>query len=108
MRGSITGNVPTSVVEWEEAKVEGDADEILANAREEVRTKSARDQAETFLRDMLGQETPIAEVKAAAAAAGISWDAVRRTHKAIGVAVKRRSVGNRGQGQWVWLPPPPR
>jgi hypothetical protein len=107
VHGTVTGNVPTSVVVWEDDKVEGDADEVLANAREEGRTKTARDHAEIFLRKTLGQdELPIAEVKAAAAAAGVSWDAVRRTHKVIGVVVRRRSVGNRGAGQWVWLLPP--
>src|SRR4029079_2276535 len=42
IRSAITGNLTTSVVEWEEAAVAGSADEILAKAKEAEQGRSAR------------------------------------------------------------------
>lgn len=101
--GTVTGNVPTSVVMWDEEKVEGSADDTLAAISDADKRKSARMEAEEFLRKFLSETpVPVSEIRSAADAAGVTWAAVRRTQKAMGVLVRRQSAGNRGAGQWTW------
>lgn len=108
IRSAITGNLTTSVVEWEEAAVAGSADEILAKAKEAEQGRSARAEAEAFLRALLGDGDKAAtEIMASARGSGISWSAVKRVKQAIGVSAKRRSIegGENGEGSWVWSLP---
>jgi len=108
IRSAITGNLTTSVVEWEEATVAGSADEILAKAKEAEQGRSARAEAEAFLRALLGDGDKAAtEIMASARGSGISWSAVKRVKQAIGVSAKRRSIegGENGEGSWVWSLP---
>jgi hypothetical protein len=107
VRPATVHDLQTSVVEWEQPRVDGDVDEILASAKEELRTKTAREEAEEFLTQLLqAGETPVTEVRMAAAARGLSWAAVRRTQKVLDVVVRRQSEGNGGSGQWTWRLPP--
>jgi hypothetical protein len=108
VRGAMTGNIATSMIEWEEARVAGSADEILTAAREAEQVKTARAEAEDFLVKLLGDgEVPAMEVRAAATAAGIAWNAVRRTQRALGVVVRRHATAGegRGAGAWAWSLP---
>jgi len=64
-------------------------------------TRIRRDDAEAFLRDLLGKG-PVAakEVKEAAGAKGLAWRTVERAKKSVGVVVTRSGFGASGGFKW--------
>lgn len=85
-----------SWVEWGEV-IEGKARDILADAEEQG--DAAGGEAEAFLRALLADgPVPATDAKAAADAAGLSWDKVKRAKKSVGVVTEKSVFG----GAWVW------
>ena len=93
--------IHASRVAWGKA-VEGTARELLTDPEEQDDASSARDSAETFLRDFLeGGPTPAKQVKSNALEAGHAWATVRRAADAISV-VRRKGGMDSG---WYWSLP---
>jgi hypothetical protein len=66
----------------------------------------AQDQAQAFLRDLLGASPlPANTVRAQAEEAGFAWATIRRAKHQLGVEVVRESVGGTGEGRWLWSLP---
>ncbi|MCO5164775.1 MAG: AAA family ATPase [Planctomycetes bacterium] len=78
------------------------------DARPQVgRGRSAVELAESFVEEQLqGGPRPAAEVREAAASAGIAERTLERAQKRLGVTHLRMNAGGRGQGHWVWSLPP--
>ena len=100
----VDGNtIVTSRIAWESAPVMITADQALAACSAAAEGKSARSEAEIFLREMLADgAVPVNDVKDAAEGAGLAWATVRRAKNKLGVKAQRVSVGKGGAGQWVW------
>jgi len=106
IRETMVGNIATSAIEWEPQPVAGTADAILAAAKDADAAKGARAEAEGFLKRLLKDgQLPVKDVRTAADAAGVAWNAVRRTQRELGVVVRRRSDGFGGSGRWTWALP---
>ncbi|WP_424360137.1 AAA family ATPase [Methylocystis parvus] len=93
-----------SCVQWGE-RIEGTAREVLQEAEGGGgREGSAVASAAEFLRALLA-EGPMAatEVRAHAEGSGLSWAAVRRAQKALGIVSTR--VGYGSDGSWEWRLP---
>jgi putative DNA primase/helicase len=104
---SLDGGIETTRVAWGE-KIEGSARDILGSveASDDDET-TEREDAEQFLRDLLGQgPVPAKTVKGESSDAGYAWATIRRAQKAIGVeAYREGAAGTRGGGVWLWRMP---
>jgi hypothetical protein len=100
-------DVPAPHIVWENDPVAMTADEALAAANAGPEGKSATAEAADFLQELLGGgPVPATDIKSQADAYGISWSAVKRAKKALGVLTTRRGVeGERGGGRWLWSLP---
>jgi len=68
--------------------------------------KSAVDEAVDFLREALKDgKRPCEEVQNEAATIGIASSALRRAKSKLKVHSKRVTIGNQGEGAWVWVLP---
>ena len=95
--------IATSRVAWETTPVTITADQALAAHSAAAEGKSARSEAEDFLREVLANgPAPQKDVKDAAHGAGLAWATVRRAKDRLGVQAQRVSFGLDGTGHWVW------
>lgn len=95
-----------SFVVWDSEPVTMTANEALAAEASSGEQRSARLEAEDFLRDILsGGPVPQRDIKTAAEGAGLAWATVRRAKDRLGAEAERQSVGTSGAGQWVWALP---
>jgi putative DNA primase/helicase len=100
----VDGNViVTSRIAWDSAPVMITADQALAACSAATEGRSARSEAENFLREMLANG-PVSQkdVKDAAEGAGLAWATVRRAKDKLGIRPQRASIGTEGAGHWVW------
>jgi hypothetical protein len=94
-----------SHVMWDATPVSITANEALAAEVGSSDQKSARSEAEEFLRNILaGGAVPQKEVKAAAEGAGVAWATVRRAKDRLAVVATRESDCSfaTGAGRWLW------
>lgn len=122
-RGNLAPPQPALLYEIESCEVEHDGEalptsrlrylgesdiashDLLAPPEPEERTE--RDEAEDWLRDVLGDgPMPAREVTAEAREAGISERTLRRARTALGIE-PRREGGIGSKGRWVWELPAP-
>jgi putative DNA primase/helicase len=92
--------IETSWVQWG-PPIDGSARELLAamEPADDGEGGGAQDDAESFLRDLLGGGSrPVPEVRRAASAAGHSWATVRRAKAALGVRAAKRGMDD----GWSW------
>ncbi|GAB4140303.1 MAG: hypothetical protein Tsb0016_07400 [Sphingomonadales bacterium] len=104
-----TGGIETSRVLWA-GEIHGSARELLGQADAPSdgpgRPDDARSDAKNWLIEMLDDgpvETRV--LKAEASDAGLSWRTVERAKAELGIERDRKSVGNRGEGGWLWKLP---
>lgn len=92
--------VSASCVEWG-VQIEGSAREVLEETPTRNENGGAVENASTFLRALLA-DGPLAvrEIKTHAECAGISWAAIRRAQKIVGIASKRQGYGATGWFEW--------
>jgi hypothetical protein len=98
--------VSANRIVWGDA-VEGTARELLAEPEMDNRRDApARDEAEEWLREMLGSG-PVAteEIKTESKAAGFTWATVRRAKDAIGARSRKAGFED---SRWFWALPDPR
>jgi hypothetical protein len=101
----VCRDIVASHVHWEDEPVTISADEALGAAESTRGDRSAREDAEEFLRELLaGGPVPQKEVKAAAEGAGVAWRTVRRAKDRLGVDTVRETEGGfgSGSGRWLW------
>ncbi|HQR44590.1 MAG TPA: AAA family ATPase [Thermoanaerobaculia bacterium] len=78
------------------------ADGLLAAAMAEAEDRTARDEAEDFLSDLLGSgPVPTPNVQAESKKAGHSWATVRRAKDRMGIKVEKHGMA----GGWAWRLP---
>ena len=95
--------IVTSRVAWETMPVTITADQALAAHATAGEAKSARSEAEEFLREMLASgPVPQKDIKDASQGAGLAWATVRRAKERLRVEAQRVSFGVDGAGHWVW------
>jgi putative DNA primase/helicase len=94
-------NIVSSCARWEPEPVSMTANDALAADVAGDSNRSAIEEAEEFLRDLLS-EGPVSakDVKAEANSAGLTWATVRRAKDRIGIKPKREGFGD--DGVWVW------
>jgi hypothetical protein len=87
---------------WDSDPVTMTANEALAAEAGTSDQKSARCEAEEFLRDLLvSGPIPQREVKAAAEGAGVTWATVRRAKERLSVKAHKAGM----DGGWLWSLP---
>ena len=95
--------IVTSRVAWDSSPVTITADQALAACSAAGEGKSARSEAEMFLRETLANgPVPQKDVKDAVEGAGLAWATMRRAKNKLGVKTQRVSIGMDGSGHWVW------
>jgi hypothetical protein len=92
----IDGGIETSRVDWSTEIITVTADEVLSQY-EEPEEKSAVDEAEEFLRDLLiNGQVSAKQVKNSADNAGHAWATIRRAKSNLGIVPKKNGC------EWVW------
>lgn len=92
--------IQASRVTWGKS-VKGTARELLTDPEVSSDGGTAREEAESFLRDLLTVPTPTKTVQQEAKAAGLSWATVRRASDSLGVIKKKGGM----DGGWYWSLP---
>jgi AAA domain len=96
----IPGNIVASYVHWEDSPVTITADQALA-AAESTGSRTTKEEATDFLRDILGQgEAPAEEVQQAARKAGITPKPLRSAREALKVKSRREGFGPGAVWNW--------
>jgi putative DNA primase/helicase len=102
----VAETIVASRVWFEGSPVSITANEAMAADAAGQSGRSARAEAEDFLRELLADgPQPQKEIKAAAEGAGISWATVRRAKDTLAVQAERESEGKTGAGRWLWKLP---
>lgn len=97
--------ISASCVEWG-AAIEGTAREVLADAEKSLPTEAggAVKAAIVFLQALLADGPMATEnIRSHADGSGISWSAVRRAQKSLGIVAAREGYG--AEGRWLWSLP---
>jgi hypothetical protein len=91
-------------VAWDREKVTGiSIEDAMRPAEQAGGERTAVDDAEDFLREMLGGGSmPSKQLRAEANAAGVSWMSCERAKARMAITVKRYNDGNGGKGYWAW------
>jgi putative DNA primase/helicase len=99
----IGDNIVASYVHWEDTPVTISADQALG-AAESAGSRTTKEEATDFLRDILGQgEVPAEEVQQAARRAGITPKPLRSAREALKVKSRREGFGP--GAVWYWSLP---
>jgi putative DNA primase/helicase len=99
----VSDNIVASYVHWEDAPVTISADQALG-AAEDTGSRTTKEEASDFLRDILGQgEVPAADVQQAAKKAGLSSKPLRSAREALKVKSRREGFGP--GAVWYWSLP---
>ena len=99
----VGDNIVASYVHWEDTPVTISADQALG-AAESTGSRTTKEEATDFLRDILGQgEVPAEEVQQAARRAGITPKPLRSAREAL--KVKSRRAGFGPGAVWYWSLP---
>jgi hypothetical protein len=101
----VGDSIVASRISWETEAVSITANQALAADEAGHGSRTARTEAEEFLRDFLeGGAVPQKEVKAAAEGAGLAWATVRRAKERIAVDAIRETEAEfgKGSGRWLW------
>jgi hypothetical protein len=109
LRQTIIGGpdkaIVTSCVDWEPEHVNMTANDALEADAGSGDSYSARDEADSFLREVLsGGSLPAKEVKRQAEEVGIAIRTLKRAKHSLGVKA-RREGGITDAGQWLWSLP---
>jgi putative DNA primase/helicase len=94
----LEGGIWSSKIAWGE-ELRGSARELLAEPEKDAipGKRSAVDTAKDFLLQLIGDgPMPVKEIEKEAAAAGISWSAIRRAYPLLNI-IPRKSMG-----RWYW------
>jgi putative DNA primase/helicase len=95
----VSDDIMASYVHWEDEPVTISADEALGAAESTRGDRSAREEAEEFLRELLaGGPIPQKEIKAAAEGAGVAWATIRRAKDRLGILPRKAGM----DGGWAW------
>src|SRR2546430_2734116 len=99
----VCDNIVASYVHWEDTPVTISADQALG-AAESTGSRTTKEEATDFLRDILGQgEVPAEEVQQAARKAGITPKPLRVAREALKVKSRREGFGP--GAVWYWSLP---
>ncbi len=103
--------IETSQVWWG-SEIEGSARELLgiadAPSNGPGRPDDAKSDAKEWLLEMLADgAVEVRELKTEATAAGMSWRTIERAKAELKIERSRKSVGNQGEGAWLWNLPYP-
>jgi AAA domain len=99
----VCHNIVASYVHWEDTPVTISADQALG-AAESTGSRTTKEEATDFLRDILGQgEVPSEEVQQAARRAGITPKPLRSAREALKVRSRREGFGP--GAVWYWSLP---
>jgi AAA domain-containing protein len=99
----VCDNIVASYVHWQDAPVTISADQALG-AAESTGSRTTKEEAADFLRDILGQgEVPAEEVQQAARKAGITSKPLRSAREALKVKSRREGFGP--GAVWYWSLP---
>jgi putative DNA primase/helicase len=99
----VGDNIVASYVHWEDTPVTISADQALG-AAESAGSRTTKEEATDFLRDILGQgEVPAEEVQQAARRAGITPKPLRSAREALKVKSRREGFGP--GAVWYWSLP---
>jgi putative DNA primase/helicase len=98
----VSDGIVASYVHWEDTPVTISADEALGAAEGSRENRSAREQAEEFLRERLAAgPVPQKQVRADAEGAGLAWATVRRAKDRLGIRPEKDGM----DGGWLWTLP---
>jgi putative DNA primase/helicase len=101
----VADNIVASRVAWDGEPVIITANQALAAEAAGDDSRTARGDAEEFLRELLASgPVPQKEVKDAAEGAGLAWATVRRAKERLGVEAIRETETEfgKGTGRWLW------
>lgn len=99
---TLANEISTSRIDWESEPVAITANEALAAAFDDPEKRSARAEAELFLRELLSDgPMPAKDVQRAAQEAGHSKATIRRAKEALAIIVDKEGY----QGPWCWSLP---
>jgi putative DNA primase/helicase len=103
MQRIVTGDCLTSHIEWDNAPVTVSADQALAATAGGSEARTAREEAEQFLRDLLaGGPVSAREGEKQARELGIASRTLKRAREKVGVVAEK---GGLKEG-WTWRLPP--
>ena len=104
--GAAGKDIVASRVSWESEPVTMTANDAIAAEAEGKNSRTAGEDAGSFLRELLAFGPVSAkEIKAEAEAAGLAWATVRRAKDRLGIRPRREAAagtGFGGDGRWVW------
>jgi putative DNA primase/helicase len=94
--------IPTSRIMYESDPVMIDPDQAVAALDgNNSESRSRKEEAEDFLKDLLSRgPVPQKDIKRKAAEDGVSWAAIRRAQKALGIKPARDGFGADGRSIW--------
>jgi putative DNA primase/helicase len=95
----VADTIVASRVAWDAEPVTTTADQALAAEAAGDGSRTARGDAEEFLRELLASgPIPQKEVKGAAEGAGLAWATVRRAKDRLGIKPHKAGM----DGGWLW------
>ena len=103
LRGD-NGVIWAPAVQWEASTVAMTADQAVAGMASVTEARSAMDEAEEFLLELLA-DGPMAqkEIKDAAHGAGLAWRTVERAKAKLRIEARRENIGE--HPRWTWRLP---